>query len=81
MEHDPRTTDSTISEPQQKWVVPTQLRLSRSNQFRSHYEKRCFPPEDEFLLDWGDAVVEYTRRSMTYHKDKLIAIKGIADAN
>jgi hypothetical protein len=40
----------------------------------------CFSPEDEFLIQWGSMVSEYTQRGLTYQTDKLIAIQGIADA-
>ncbi|KAH8880937.1 HET-domain-containing protein, partial [Thozetella sp. PMI_491] len=34
----------------------------------------------EFLLDWSDLIRDYTQRDLTYDSDKLIAIRGIADA-
>ncbi len=79
---DPRSTDITVSEFQKKWVFPAQSNPSRPRRFRNvgYHKENCFPPEDEFLLDWGDTVREYTERSMTFQKDKLIAIHGIADA-
>jgi hypothetical protein len=78
---DPRSTDATIAELQRKWIFPVpNPNLSRSFAHIGYHKEGCYLPEDEFLIDWGDIVVDYTERDMTYHSDKLIAIQGIADA-
>jgi hypothetical protein len=78
---DPRTTDATLAELQRKWIFPVpSSNLSRSFANIGYHKEGCYLPEDEFLIDWGDIVVNYTERGMTYHSDKLIAIQGIADA-
>jgi hypothetical protein len=78
---DPRSTDATVAELQRKWIFPVpSLNLSRSFANIGYHKEGCFLPEDEFLIDWGDIVANYTERDMTYHSDKLIAIQGIADA-
>lgn len=80
-EGDPRSTDATIAELQQKWIFPkASPNLSRSFTNIGYHKEGCHLPEDEFLIDWGDVVLNYTKRDMTYHSDKLIAIQGIADA-
>jgi hypothetical protein len=78
---DPRSTDATIAELQRKWIFPASS-LGPSNNFANigFHENNCSLPEDEFLMDWGKIVQDYTQRNMTYHSDKLIAIQGIADA-
>ena len=78
---DPRSTDATIAELQRKWIFPgpgPKIRRSFAN--IGYHKEDCYLPEDEFLIDWGDIVMNYTERDMTYHSDKLIAIQGIADA-
>lgn len=82
MAGDPRTTDATVAELQQKWVFPALSSPVRLRRFRNigYHKEGCFPSEDEFLADWGNIIQEYTERSMTFQKDKLIAIRGIADA-
>lgn len=78
---DPRSTDATIAELQRKWIFPVPSpKTSRSFANIGYHKEDCYLPEDEFLIDWGDIVMNYTERDMTYHSDKLIAIQGIADA-
>jgi hypothetical protein len=78
---DPRSTDATIAELQRKWIFPgPSPRISRSFANIGYHKEDCYLPEDKFLIDWGDIILNYTERDMTYHSDKLIAIQGIADA-
>ena len=78
---DPRSTDATVAELQRKWIFPgPSPNPSRSFANIGYHEKDCYLLEDEFLIDWGAMVLDYTQRDMTYQSDKLIAIQGIADA-
>ncbi|KAH8687932.1 heterokaryon incompatibility protein-domain-containing protein [Tricladium varicosporioides] len=78
---DPRSTDATIAKLQRKWIFPAPIpRPGYSFMNIGNHERHCYLPEDEFLMDWGKIVQDYTQRDMTYHSDKLIAIQGIADA-
>ncbi|RYP31756.1 hypothetical protein DL767_005576 [Monosporascus sp. MG133] len=79
---DPRNTDATMAQLQQKWIFP---RLDMPHPRRNirnigYHREGCYSPDDEFLMDWGDIIAEYTRRKLTYQTDKLIAIQGIANA-
>ena len=82
MAGDPRSTDATVAELQQNWIFPAGSAPARACLSRNigYHKEGCFLPEDRFLIDWGDIVQEYTERSMTFQTDKLIAIKGIANA-
>lgn len=59
---------------------PLSVTRPRSSRGIGYHKEGCFPSEDDFLVDWCGIVEEYTGRSMTFQKDKLIAIKGTADA-
>ncbi|RYO96347.1 hypothetical protein DL764_007483 [Monosporascus ibericus] len=79
---DPRTTDAAMAQLQQKWIFPRlDMPHPRRNIRNTGYHREdCYSPDDEFLIDWGDIVAEYTRRKLTYQTDKLVAIQGIANA-
>ena len=78
---DPRITDATIAELQRKWIfLRPRPNPNRSFTNVGYHKKDCYLPEDEFLIDWGAMVRDYTERNLTYQSDKLIAIRGIADA-
>jgi hypothetical protein len=76
---DPRSTDATVAELQRKWTFPVPSpNLSRSFANIGYHKEGCYLPEDEFLIDWGDIILNYTERDMTIRT--VIAIQGIADA-
>jgi hypothetical protein len=78
---DPRSTDATIAELQRKWIFPgPSPNPSRGVANTGYHAKCCYLPKDEFFVEWGNVVRDYTQRGMTYQSDKLIAIQGIADA-
>lgn len=83
MGRNPRYTDWTVIKFQKNWVFPPQPNLSHTqHQSRDvgHHEHSCYLPEERFYLEWGDMVREYTERSMTFNKEKLIALDAIVDA-
>jgi len=78
---DPRVADAAIAVLQRKWIFPTSNSGRESSPIATTYHKQdCHPLEDEFLLDWGRTIQDYTARRLTRQSDKLIAIRGVAEA-
>lgn len=67
---DPRVTEASVAEIQRNWIFPPAGSGLAGEKARM----------DVFLKDWGRMVSEYTGRELTFQKDKLEAIRGVADA-
>ncbi|RYP65336.1 hypothetical protein DL769_006351 [Monosporascus sp. CRB-8-3] len=57
-----------MAQLQQKWIFPRLDMPSPSRNIRniSYHRAHCYSPDNEFLMDWGDIVAEYTRRKLTF---------------
>ncbi|KAI9159016.1 HET-domain-containing protein [Paramyrothecium foliicola] len=83
MKGDLRTTDGQIARLQRECIFAQREPASdigQNTHYSGHNENPNFSAEDEFMIQWGNIVKEYTQRDLTFQKDKLLAIRGIADA-
>ncbi|KAI8631303.1 HET-domain-containing protein [Xylariaceae sp. FL1651] len=88
--YDPRTIAAMVARLQREWVLtrsvpelPNDHTADSPNPDIGHNSAGkipCFSAEDEFIIQWGNMISEYTRRGLTYQTDKLVAIQGVADA-
>ncbi|KAI0399533.1 heterokaryon incompatibility protein-domain-containing protein [Xylaria palmicola] len=74
---DTRQIDAAIMRLQREWIL-VGPKYAQTQRLKKSDSTRCYLPEDEFLISWGNVVLSYNERQMTYDSDKLAAIQGIA---